>query len=577
MKFYSYLEASGGLSELGLTDVVGEQLMTQFSTLMSRGHGVSELLAQYKGEFGHLPVTCLQRLARYHRAWKAWQKRLGAVQKSREAAKQAPLPLSFLEKVTSTGQLDAAVRTAQACPRSDVTDAAAWITVLEAGVALWDRCSALALKKGQIVCQPQTTSTEALAAYDAYVNTKQSAADITGHRWLAMRRGERDGVLSVRLNAPQDALQEQVKLTQPQLGAALAERNAASLLEELVLNDLQSALFRQIDDRAAREAIDAACRSLVGLLTQPKLVAEKVGAVHLSRGTAPPVAVIVGTDGALLELLETASGGQATQEVVDFFTEHNVCDVVVPSGAGATGALRAVEEALLAQNIPLVKVRTAALAEARKALRETQRDLTVPIASAVALAHRAQNPLEAWGTVDPVGIGIAEYQHDLDETHLRAALQESVALCRLEQGATPSKSKKTPSGSTTATVSRAKLNPLVHSIADLRAGMAVTGIVSNISRFGVFLNIGLAQEGMIHVSELSDSFVENPNDVVKIGDQLAARVLEVDARRGRIGLSCKTPRSERIGPRSGNDDRPQRSSQGSRGAALANLERLFKK
>lgn len=82
-------------------------------------------------------------------------------------------------------------------------------------------------------------------------------------------------------------------------------------------------------------------------------------------------------------------------------------------------------------------------------------------------------------------------------------------------------------------------DPSIHEIEDLRAGMVLPGIVSNITAFGAFVNIGVHQDGLVHVSQLADRFVSSPGDVVKLGQQVMVRVVEVDLKRRRISLSMK--------------------------------------
>lgn len=82
-------------------------------------------------------------------------------------------------------------------------------------------------------------------------------------------------------------------------------------------------------------------------------------------------------------------------------------------------------------------------------------------------------------------------------------------------------------------------DPNVHELEDLREGMVLPGIVSNITAFGAFVNIGVHQDGLVHISQLADKFVSSPNDVVKLGQQVMVRVVEVDLKRRRISLSMR--------------------------------------
>ncbi|MBL0371164.1 RNA-binding transcriptional accessory protein [Rhizobium sp. KVB221] len=125
----------------------------------------------------------------------------------------------------------------------------------------------------------------------------------------------------------------------------------------------------------------------------------------------------------------------------------------------------------------------------------------------------------------------------------------------------------------------------VNEISDLRPGMMLEGTVTNVAAFGAFVDIGVHQDGLVHVSELADKFVKDPHEIVKAGDIVKVRVVEVDAKRKRIALSMK---KESSGPREPREDRnrnsapafkqspkPQAPSQGAFGAAL--MEAMKKK
>ncbi|WP_395374164.1 Tex family protein [Marinicella sp. W31] len=80
----------------------------------------------------------------------------------------------------------------------------------------------------------------------------------------------------------------------------------------------------------------------------------------------------------------------------------------------------------------------------------------------------------------------------------------------------------------------------VHKLSDLKPGMRLEGVVTNVTAFGAFVDIGVHQDGLVHISELADKFVKDPADVVKAGQVLKVRVLEVDVDRKRISLSAKS-------------------------------------
>jgi uncharacterized protein len=79
----------------------------------------------------------------------------------------------------------------------------------------------------------------------------------------------------------------------------------------------------------------------------------------------------------------------------------------------------------------------------------------------------------------------------------------------------------------------------INSIDDLVPGMVLPGIVTNITAFGAFVDIGVHQDGLVHVSQMAGKFVRDPKEVVKINQKVMVKVLEVDKDRKRVGLSMK--------------------------------------
>jgi len=98
----------------------------------------------------------------------------------------------------------------------------------------------------------------------------------------------------------------------------------------------------------------------------------------------------------------------------------------------------------------------------------------------------------------------------------------------------------------------------VEKISDLKPGMQLEGTVTNVAAFGAFVDVGVHQDGLVHISELADRFVKDPREVVKVGDVVTVRVKEVDAERKRIGLTMRSGTIDRGA--SGGQPRPQAAS-----------------
>lgn len=104
----------------------------------------------------------------------------------------------------------------------------------------------------------------------------------------------------------------------------------------------------------------------------------------------------------------------------------------------------------------------------------------------------------------------------------------------------------------------------VRTLEDLKPGMTLEGVVTNVTAFGAFVDIGVHQDGLVHVSKLSDRFVKDPSEVAHVGDRLQVRVLEVDLARKRISLSARKdeeirPQKSQSGPAQQNP-RPKRDN-----------------
>jgi uncharacterized protein len=80
----------------------------------------------------------------------------------------------------------------------------------------------------------------------------------------------------------------------------------------------------------------------------------------------------------------------------------------------------------------------------------------------------------------------------------------------------------------------------IEKISDLKVGMKLAGVVTNVANFGAFVDIGVHQDGLVHISHLSDNFIKDPRDAVKTGDVVKVTVVEIDVERKRIALSMKS-------------------------------------
>ncbi|HEY3358015.1 MAG TPA: S1 RNA-binding domain-containing protein [Polyangia bacterium] len=370
-----------------------------------------------------------------------------------------------------------------------------------------------AIEGGSVIGRATRAGHPGLAAYAAHVDHVELLGDISAHRWLALERGEADGVLRREYRFPAD-------LGAPPWTLALLPRCVAAAVHR----------------RARAEAVWAAADVLTGLLTAPPR-RELLAAV--ARAGGQTAVVVRAPDGAARSRAH-APLGEAAALVAAARARHAPAAVVLPASGLDLAALR------LPAAVETILVSTAGLHAAAEAFPGPRVE-----ALALALAERAQDPRGAWGRLAPARLGLVEYQGDLEPAYVGLVL----GLARA--AAAPQRARlAAPPGPA--------LPAVVRTLDDLRPGMLVSGTVTQIAPFGAFVNFGVGRDGLVHVSELADARVERPTEVVQIGQRVTARVLEVDRARGRIALSLRT------------NPRPPRGDR-ARATALDALKKLFDK
>ena len=257
----------------------------------------------------------------------------------------------------------------------------------------------------------------------------------------------------------------------------------------------------------------------------------------------------------------------------------------------------------------------ASIYSASKIAREEFPDEDVTVRGAVSIGRRLMDPLSELVKIDPKSIGVGQYQHDVDQTKLKHALDNTVMSCVnhvgvnvntasayllsyvsglggaknpldnsavhpesyhiVEQMAKDLKCSITeliknkeiqkqikPERYVSDTVGLPTLNDIlaelekpgrdprmeletfefdasIKSIDDLQEGMILPGIVTNVTQFGAFVDIGIHQDGLVHISQLANKFVSDPSTVVKLQQHVTVKVIGLDHQRHRISLSMR--------------------------------------
>ena len=566
MKFTAYLRRDPTVDR----DALPATGLPRLERELDAGADLARLVSLGPEVVGGLSAAQLVAVRQSHRRHRPWRARATEVGRRLESIER-----EVVSRTTTVHQLATLERGLRLCNASRV-EAADRAGVLSTCLEIWEATRVEARRNGTVRTRAARPDHPALAQYDDYLERAFELDSLRPHRWLAMRRGEREGVLSLELDLGAAPLTEQVALRMPRLGNAARDRTEGSLLQELVLDDLEAAVLDELDEWAGVEALRTTALAYAGLLGSRPLKVDRLAAVHLGAPSQPVGLAVLDGNGAVLDSLELDTSVPGwLDRAVDLVREANLRELVVPSDTTSSKRLAELQSRL-GTGVVAVPVRPAALTEGRAALEPAAQELPRAVQNAVVLGLRAIDPLKAWGGIDPARAGVGEYQGELDEAELRevlAAVRDQVRRERKRSPAPPRAVGPTAQGP----------GMTVRTVSELRPGMMLSGTVSNLTGFGAFVSLGLEYEGMIHVSELSDGFVSEPTEVVQIGQKVTARVLAVDPGRRRISLSLRS--SDNREPRrgggggGGGGDRGERrgASGGRRSQVLRDLDALFKK
>lgn len=511
---------------------------------------------------------------------------------------------------------------------------------------------------------------EASAKYRDYFDFCEPLKKCSSHRLLALRRGESEGVLKVTI-FPED---EDMCNERLQRLFVRANNECAHQVEEALTDAYKRLLKPAIEtefaalskEKADEEAIRVFAENLRQLLLAPPLGQKRVMGIDPGFRTGCKV-VCLDAQGTLLhnEAIyphpPKSEYAQAARKIVKLVEQYKIEAIAIGNGT----ASRETEQFVTSQRydrevqVFVVSEDGASIYSASKTAREEFPDYDVTVRGAVSIGRRLMDPLAELVKIDAKSIGVGQYQHDVDQTKLKASLDQTVESCvnlvgvnvntaskhlltyvsglgptlaqnivdyRTENGPFESRRQllKVPRMGAKAyeqcagflRIPQAK-NPLdnsavhpesypiveqmakdlnctvadlikdkelrskidlkkyvtdtvglptltdilqeldkpgrdprqkiqvfefdknVRTLDDLQEGMELPGIVTNITNFGCFVDIGIKENGLVHVSQLADRFVSNPADVVCIHQHVRVKVMSIDHERKRIQLTMK--------------------------------------
>ncbi len=302
--------------------------------------------------------------------------------------------------------------------------------------------------------------------FEDYYDCRERVARLPSHRWLAMARGEREEVLRLSLELPEEkalAFLESRLLNHPKSGAAPLLREAArDSLQRLLAPAVEGDVRRALQEAAEEEARRVFASNLEALLLAPPAGRKAVLGVDPGFRTGCKLAAVDGT-GRFLEATtihpheSAARAEEAAARLTQVVRRHGIRLIAVGSGTGGRETLSFIREKLgaggassaanadsaagasgstgapAAEHTPpeicLVSEAGASVYSASEAARREFPDLDVTVRGAISIARRLQDPLAELVKIEPRSIGVGQYQHDVEPERLDAALREVVESC----------------------------------------------------------------------------------------------------------------------------------------------------
>ena len=526
------------------------------------------------------------------------------------------------------------------------------------------------------VVQSSAKDEKAQSVYEMYYNYEEPVKKCAGHRILALNRGENEKILTVKIAAPEDQIlmyleKQTIVRDNPHTTPVLKEA-AADSYQRLIGPSIEREIRSGLTERAEEGAIKVFGKTLEQLLMQPPIVGRVVLGWDPAFRTGCKLAVVDGTGKVLdtVVIYPTAPQNKVAESkkiLKDFIKKYNISLISVGNGTASRESEQIIVDLLKEIKEPvqyvIVNEAGASVYSASKLATEEFPNFDVGQRSAVSIARRLQDPLSELVKIDPKSIGVGQYQHDMNQKHLGAALEGVVEDCvnkvgvdlntasaslleyvsginkalaknivayREENGAFKNRKQllkvaklgpkafeqcagfmritggENPLDGTSVhpesyEAARKLLTRLGYDLSelgqggikgigkkivdyrkmaselevgeitlrdiagelekpardprdempkpilrsdilemkDLKPGMVLKGTVRNVIDFGAFVDIGVHQDGLVHISQLTDKYIKHPLEAVSVGDIVEVKIISVDLAKKRIALTMK--------------------------------------
>ena len=513
------------------------------------------------------------------------------------------------------------------------------------------------IKKGGIV---SSAKKEEESVYEMYYQFSEAVSKIAGHRVLALNRGEKEKILTVKIEAPEEDI---IRYLEKQMNCKTAVLKEAieDSYKRLIAPAIEREIRNELTEKAEEGAIRVFGKNLEQLLMQPPISGQNVLGWDPAFRTGCKLAVVDAT-GKVLDTSviyptapTTPAKMAAAKEVLKkLISKYKITLISLGNGTASRESEQFIVDLLkeIPQKVQYVIVNEAGASvySASKLATEEFPNFDVGQRSAASIARRLQDPLAELVKIEPQAIGVGQYQHDMNQKRLGEALSGVVEDCvnkvgvdlntasapllayisgisstiaknivayreengsfkerkellkvsklgpkafeqcagflRISGGKNPldatsvhpesyavAKKLIGPSGEIVEIKDYKKLaeelgvgeitlrdivkelekpgrdpreempKPILRTdvldMKDLKEGMILKGTVRNVIDFGVFVDIGVHQDGLVHISQITDKFIKHPLEVVSVGDIVDVKVMSVDLQKKRIQLTMR--------------------------------------
>lgn len=301
------------------------------------------------------------------------------------------------------------------------------------------RLRSLFEQKGAFQCRVVTGKEEEAAKYRDYFDWEEPVSSAPSHRILAMRRGEKEGVLSLRIAPPEEAALEILEAVFVKGASSMSEQVLQAVQDgyrRLLSHGLETEIRLQTKKRADEEAIRIFAENLRQLLLAPPLGEKRVMGLDPGFRTGCKV-VCLNAQGRLehnetiYPLLSERARAEAGERVRALCDRFAIQAIAVGNGTGGRETETFLRDLNLPGSVQVVMVNEsgASVYSASEVAREEFPDLDLTVRGAASIGRRLMDPLAELVKIDPKSIGVGQYQHDVDQRGLKAGLDDVVMSC----------------------------------------------------------------------------------------------------------------------------------------------------